>query len=280
MVILYTFAGNASVIRFTREKERTVRIVLVVYLLQLLQKFQFRVSQRITPILEILRVVDNDMFIIISSVNDLLLMDADISFFKVYIFPQERTDLATPECCQVLELMSVRSNELWIFLFTLAVGLQKNLPVSVIMVTAANDLETFEAAMRLGAIDYLVKPFAYERFRLALEKFDEKTNALREGKVLNQNKIDRIVSGGEGDHEDSPKGIQERTKAMIIDCLASDGGWMAGEAITKKTGLSSVTVRRYMNHLAQEGTVTGKMNYETGGRPCMIYKIIVPDHSP
>ncbi|MCR5344982.1 MAG: response regulator, partial [Lachnospiraceae bacterium] len=33
----------------------------------------------------------------------------------------------------------------------------------VIMVTAANDGKTFEEAMTLGAIDYLVKPFAYER---------------------------------------------------------------------------------------------------------------------
>jgi len=37
VVILYTFAGNASVIRFTRKKERTFRIVLVMNLLQLLQ---------------------------------------------------------------------------------------------------------------------------------------------------------------------------------------------------------------------------------------------------
>ena len=150
---------------------------------------------------------------------------------------------------------------------------QKSLPVSVIMVTAANDLETFEACMRLGAVDYLVKPFAYERFNLALEKFAEKSEALKEGKTLNQNRIDRIVGGSEHESEQAPKGIQEKTKNMIIDCLASDEGWMAGEDIAEKTGLSSVTVRRYMNHLVQEGNVTGKMNYETGGRPSMIYRL-------
>lgn len=148
-----------------------------------------------------------------------------------------------------------------------------NIPVSVIMVTAANDLETFEACMRLGAVDYLVKPFAYERFNLALEKFASKTDALKEGKTLNQNKIDKIIGGSDHETDQAPKGIQEKTKSTIIDCLASNGGWMAGEEIAEKTGLSSVTVRRYMNHLMQEGEVTGKMNYETGGRPSMIYRL-------
>ena len=150
---------------------------------------------------------------------------------------------------------------------------KENLPVSVIMVTAANDLETFETCMRLGAVDYLVKPFAYERFNMALEKFASKTDALNEGNILNQNRIDRIVGAAENEAEQMPKGIQEKTKSLIIDTLAASGGWMAGDEIAEKAGLSSVTVRRYMNHLVQEGTVTGKMNYETGGRPCMIYRL-------
>jgi len=32
-------------------------------------------------------------------------------------------------------------------------------------------------------------------------------------------------------------------------------------------------VRRYMNHLVESGSVTGKMNYETGGRPSMMYRV-------
>lgn len=39
----------------------------------------------------------------------------------------------------------------------------------VIMVTSANDAKTVNDAVRLGAVDYLVKPFAYERFRQALD---------------------------------------------------------------------------------------------------------------
>lgn len=148
----------------------------------------------------------------------------------------------------------------------------RDIPVSVIMVTAANDLETFEAATRLGAIDYLVKPFDYQRFKLALDKFDSKSNTLKEGGILNQNRIDMIIGAAAPEPDAAPKGIQEKTRTMILDALASFGGWMTGEDIAEKTGLSSVTVRRYMNHLVESGTVTGKMNYETGGRPSMMYR--------
>ena len=42
--------------------------------------------------------------------------------------------------------------------------------------------------------------------------------------------------------------------------------------IADKVGLSRVTVRRYMNYLLEKGSIVGRMNYETGGRPCMLYR--------
>lgn len=47
----------------------------------------------------------------------------------------------------------------------------QNIPVEAIMVTAANDRASLEDALHFGAVDYLVKPFAFDRFQLALEKF-------------------------------------------------------------------------------------------------------------
>lgn len=43
----------------------------------------------------------------------------------------------------------------------------KGVDADVIMVTSANDAKTVNDAVRLGAVDYLVKPFAYERFQHA-----------------------------------------------------------------------------------------------------------------
>lgn len=154
--------------------------------------------------------------------------------------------------------------------------IRKNkISVDVIMVTAANDRESLEEALHLGIIDYLVKPFTFDRFRMALDKFIAHTDALKDLDKLNQKNIDFIIDNTRKKSEELyPKGIQEKTLHTIIEHLNENKGvWLTGDDIAGKVGLTGVTVRRYMNYLAENGTVIVEMNYETGGRPCMLYKI-------
>lgn len=147
--------------------------------------------------------------------------------------------------------------------------------VDVIMVTAANDRESLEEALHLGIVDYLVKPFTYERFAMALDKYIAQVNALKNLDTLSQKSIDFIMDNVRKKREDIlPKGIQEKTLHLMIEHMkAYKDMWLTGDEIAEEIGLTSVTVRRYMNYLAETGLVVGKMNYETGGRPCMVYKI-------
>ena len=55
---------------------------------------------------------------------------------------------------------------------------------------------------------------------------------------------------------------------------ANEKLWFTGDDIAERIGLTGVTVRRYMNYLAESGRVIGEMNYETGGRPCMKYQLL------
>lgn len=149
---------------------------------------------------------------------------------------------------------------------------EQNIPVAVIMVTAANDVVTLEDTLRLGIVDYLVKPFAYDRFQAALNKFLSMKGALKGVQVLRQENIDNVMSGFRTSVDAPPKGIREQTLRIILDCLYESGEQLSGEDIAERVGLSAVTVRRYMNHLIQAGSVTGEMNYGTGGRPRMLYR--------
>lgn len=152
----------------------------------------------------------------------------------------------------------------------------KQIMVEVIMVTAANDRSSLEKALHLGIVDYLVKPFTFDRFQMALEKFISQNTALKDFKTLNQKNIDHIIDNTHKKIDECyPKGIQEKTLELIMDYLkANECTWFTGDDIAEKIGLTGVTVRRYMNYLADSGQVIGEMNYETGGRPCMKYKII------
>lgn len=151
----------------------------------------------------------------------------------------------------------------------------RQITVDVIMVTAANDIDSLEEALHLGVVDYLVKPFTFDRFQMALEKYIAKINALKDIEKLNQSNIDSIIVNSRKNTQDIfPKGIQEKTMQCIMDYLRENSGvWFTGDQIAGEIGLTGVTVRRYMNYLSESGRVIGEMNYETGGRPCMLYKV-------
>ena len=152
---------------------------------------------------------------------------------------------------------------------------KKQIPVDVIMVTAANEREQLKEGLHLGVVDYLVKPFTFERFKVALDKFIAQVEALKDLDKVNQKNIDFLIDKSrKTTNELYPKGIQEKTLQTIMEHLKENKNkWLTGDEIAEKIGLTGVTVRRYMTHLAETGMIIADMNYETGGRPCMLYKI-------
>ena len=153
---------------------------------------------------------------------------------------------------------------------------KKQIPVDVIMVTAANEREQLKEGLHLGVVDYLVKPFTFERFKVALDKFIAQSEALKDLDKVNQKNIDFLIDKSrKKTNELYPKGIQEKTLQTIIEHLKENKNkWLTGDEIAEKVGLTGVTVRRYMTHLSETGMVIADMNYGTGGRPCMLYKLL------
>ena len=152
---------------------------------------------------------------------------------------------------------------------------KKQIPVDVIMVTAANEREQLKEGLHLGVVDYLVKPFTFERFKVALDKFIAQVEALKDLDKVNQKNIDFLIDiSRKKANELYPKVIQEKTLQTIIEHLKENKNkWLTGDEIAEKVGLTGVTVRRYMTHLSETGMVIADMNYGTGGRPCILYKI-------
>ena len=158
----------------------------------------------------------------------------------------------------------------------------------VIMVTAANDSATIEETMHLGVHDYLIKPFTFERFCSALEKFKAKKQLLQENSVMDQSCVDNLIAQGiaatsapspaptvipnDQENEPLPKGIQKKTLSRITEYFNSNSSWNSTEMISEALGISIVTVRTYMNYLVKTGAIKEDINYGTGGRPSMLYK--------
>lgn len=143
----------------------------------------------------------------------------------------------------------------------------------VIMITAASDSPTVEAAMRLGVVDYLVKPFEYQRFRQALENFDRRRDAVR-GDTVSQEQLDRFLYSAQEQPQQEqslPKGLQEKTLRTVQEHLARQRTGQTCEQIAAEVGLSAVTVRHYVNYLVQTGQAVSQVDYSTGGRPSILY---------
>lgn len=149
---------------------------------------------------------------------------------------------------------------------------------SIIMVTSANDAETVHKLISRGVIDYLVKPFEYERFKAALKRF-----AIRQGELeasvsdLRQNQIDRFFSGTDTSAKEAPltKGLNRQTLSMIRTFLIEnpDSVW-SSEQISEQIHLSRITARRYLNYLVEIGELVSTIDYQTGGRPSIKYRYV------
>ena len=143
----------------------------------------------------------------------------------------------------------------------------------VIMVTSANDAKTVNDAVRLGAVDYLVKPFAYERFRQALDVFCRRRESVQRDS-FSQDVLDHTLfqAAAPTPPVTPPKGLQSQTLSRIEAYLrAAPETRHTSDEIASHVGLSVVTVRRYMNYLAEQQVIGSEMDYRTGGRPCLVY---------
>ncbi len=154
---------------------------------------------------------------------------------------------------------------------------QKN-DVDVIMITAANDADHIKEALHLGIVDYLIKPFKYERFSEAINKYVLKHKVMNSGLSFTQEDIDKLLknqSVSEKSKElELQKGLQKKTLDLILACLKEHkGAYLSSEAIASYANLSQVTARRYLNYWVDSDAIKSRIDYSTGGRPCMEYML-------
>lgn len=153
---------------------------------------------------------------------------------------------------------------------------KEDLPVSVILITADRNPRTIEQALNLGAADYLVKPFTYERFAEALERARKRKEVLHSSAVFEQERIDSLI----GKKEDLPrnpdapeldKGLNRLTYEKIMTAVTDWEGLFTADEISSLTGMSRVTVRRYLEQMEDEGLLKKTMEYGKPGRPVNKY---------
>ena len=149
----------------------------------------------------------------------------------------------------------------------------EGLPVDVIAVTAAKDVETLRGAMQGGVLHYLVKPFLFDTFRERLERYATLKRRLEKMREANQEDVDKLFSLLRAEGRDGlPKGISSPTLGLVVEALRDANDALTAIEVGERAGISRGTARRYLDYLATVGTVELSLRYGAAGRPEHLYR--------
>ncbi|MFJ9085682.1 response regulator [Streptomyces sp. NPDC102384] len=140
--------------------------------------------------------------------------------------------------------------------------------IDVIMVTAARDVGTVQAAMRHGALQYLVKPFSFAGLRGKLEAYATLRRTLDGGGEAEQAEVDQIFGAlSAGPAPELPKGHSPTTAELVRRAMMGAEGPLSAQELADVTGLSRQTAQRYLKLLERTGRVRLSLKYGDTGRP-------------
>ncbi|MFJ8003693.1 response regulator [Streptomyces fagopyri] len=138
----------------------------------------------------------------------------------------------------------------------------------VIMVTAARDISTVQAAMRQGALQYLVKPFGFAGLRAKLEAYADLRRTLDRGGEAGQAQVDRIFGALPTTAGPAlPTGHSPTTAELVRRALENAEEPLSARRIAEETGLSRQTAQRYLKLLERTGRALLTLRYGDAGRP-------------
>ncbi|KLV47841.1 hypothetical protein SH16_01576 [Aeromonas caviae] len=149
---------------------------------------------------------------------------------------------------------------------------QRGAHLDVILLTAAREAAALQEAMRLGVVDFILKPVVFERLRDTLEKYRQSVAALAALADIDQQAVDallgtplqQVAAGG------LPKGIDALTLQRVLAALHQEGA--SAEEIGNRVGVSRTTARRYLEFLVGQQLASPELEYGTVGRPERRYR--------
>lgn len=151
---------------------------------------------------------------------------------------------------------------------------RKDLAVDVMMISAASESDTISKVLRHGAVDYLIKPFTFDRFQHALQMYNKRMNQTKQSDVLNQQELDHLMQNASVHIEKPslPKGLTRSTLQVVWKAIKNRGdATFSTEDIANDTNISQVSIRKYLKLLEDSEVLTVNMVYGSVGRPVFRY---------
>jgi len=151
----------------------------------------------------------------------------------------------------------------------------------VIVITAACDSNHIKKALQFGAVDYIIKPFEFERLNAALLSYNGLVSLMEDQDKLNQDELDQCILYKEQPLPmQLPKGIDKNTLTLTWEKIKGlNQSFFSTEEMAKHVGISRVSMRKYLEFLMKIGTLKLELSYGTVGRPVYKYRHISSENN-
>lgn len=150
---------------------------------------------------------------------------------------------------------------------------EEGLDIEVVLITADNSSQTVEAVFRLGAVDYLIKPYEYNRFKQAIVNVIGRRE-IKHNTHVSQKKLDDIINPHIIKEVTPEKGVNQATYELVENVVKNSKEPLTAQEIASQVHLARVTVRRYLEYMLDEALLTETYNYGRVGRPQKAYQWI------
>jgi response regulator of citrate/malate metabolism len=147
----------------------------------------------------------------------------------------------------------------------------------VIAVTSARDLEVVRAAVSLGVVQYVLKPFVFATLQERLLAYRAYRDQVTSGaQVGTQAEVDEVLAGARTAAAARvtrlPKGMAEELLARVSRTLRQADGGLSASELAQELGVSRVTARRYAEYLSESRLAVRRSRYIGSGRPEVEYR--------
>jgi putative nucleotidyltransferase with HDIG domain len=121
---------------------------------------------------------------------------------------------------------------------TIEVLNMNNVDASILMLSSSTDIEDVKTALKLGAYDYLFKPFELKDIETTVKRGLERTRLLRENKYYQQQLEQKV--------------LEQTNELMDLYADTLEGMVLALDLREQETGYHSYRVTEYTLHLAKQ----------------------------
>ena len=141
-----------------------------------------------------------------------------------------------------------------------------------LVITAARDMASVRAAMQLGTVHYVVKPFSFAQLEERLNAYRDLRGRLERIDEAEQHDVDTLYGLLRGPAP-LPKGQSGPTMTRIRELLQAPPQDVSASEIADEVGISRSTAQRYLAEMARQGKIELRLHYGATGRPEHRYRI-------